>query len=242
MDQYTDREALALRRKRRRRRILIRKLFIGGVTIIATLLVLTAGIWIFRFFEGEALDSGFVPSPFGKHTSEKVEKAEELVMPSWVEVNLIHFHTTSRTGFKLTEINNIVVHYVGNPNTTAKNNRDYFNKPDTTVSSHFVVGLEGEIIQCLPLYERSAATNNRNKDTISIEVCHPDATGKYNEATYASLIKLISFLCEEFSLDESDVIRHYDVTGKICPKYYVEHPEAWEQLKADIKESLNAAE
>ena len=33
-----------------------------------------------------------------------------------------------------------------------------------------------------------------------------------------------------FNLTSEDVIRHYDVTGKICPKYYVDHPEAWEAV------------
>ena len=119
-----------------------------------------------------------------------------------------------------------------------QNNREYFDKWDTKVSSHFVVGLEGEIIQCVPLYEKSAASNNRNKDTISIEVCHPDESGKYNEATYESVVKLTAWICNQFSLDENDIIRHYDITGKICPKYYVEHEDAWENLKNDVKEKL----
>ena len=35
------------------------------------------------------------------------------------------------------------------------------------------------------------------------------------------------------------VIRHYDVTGKNCPKYYVENPDAWLQMKADIAAQIN---
>ena len=35
-------------------------------------------------------------------------------------------------------------------------------------------------------------------------------------------------------LNENDVIRHYDVTGKICPKYFVEHEDAWKQFKGDV--------
>ena len=100
------------------------------------------------------------------------------------------------------------------------------------------MGLDGEIIQCVPLYEKSAASNHRNKDTISIEVCHPDDTGKFNEETYNSVIKLTAFLCENFSLDEDDVIRHYDITEKICPKYYVENEDKWEELKQNVKENL----
>ena len=34
------------------------------------------------------------------------------------------------------------------------------------------------------------------------------------------------------------LIRHYDVTGKECPKYYVDHPDAWEQMKADISAQI----
>ena len=102
-----------------------------------------------------------------------------------------------------------------------------------------ITGLDGEIIQCLPLWERSAASNHRNKDTISIEVCHEDEEGKFNEKTYKSLIKLTAFLCNYFSLDSRDVIRHYDITNKICPKYYVENEDAWDKLKSDVKKALD---
>ena len=98
------------------------------------------------------------------------------------------------------------------------------------MSAHFVVGLEGEVIQCVPLDEQSSASNDRNPDTISIEVCHPDSSGKFNDKTYGALVKLTAWLCDEFHLDEKDVIRHYDITGKNCPKYFVEHPKAWEPV------------
>ncbi len=77
-------------------------------------------------------------------------------------------------------------------------------------------------------------------DTLSIECCHLDETGKFNEATYQSLVELTAYLCNRFGLDIDHVIRHYDVTGKNCPKYYVEHPEAWEQLKKDISAEMEA--
>ena len=83
--------------------------------------------------------------------------------------------------------------------------------------------------------EKSSASNDRNHDTISIEVCHPDESGRFNSATYASVIKLTAWLLDLGDLKESHIIRHYDVTGKICPKYYVEHPDAWELLKQDVK-------
>jgi N-acetylmuramoyl-L-alanine amidase CwlA len=127
---------------------------------------------------------------------------------------------------------------VANPGTSAMANRNYFEGPDSSSSSHFVVGLEGEVLALIPTDEKSCATNERNLDTISIEVCHPDESGKFSQATYKSLIRLLAYLCNEFDLTEENLIRHYDVTGKLCPRYYVEHPEAWEALKEDVKEAL----
>ena len=74
---------------------------------------------------------------------------------------------------------------------------------------------------------------------MAIEVCHPDETGLFSDVTYARTVELTAWLCRTFDLDpETDVIRHYDVTGKICPRYYVEHPEAWEGFLADTAAEL----
>lgn len=151
----------------------------------------------------------------------------------------------SRPGKELKEVNAIVVHYVGNPGTTAAQNRSYFeNLKDThatSASSHYIIGMEGEIIQCVPLNEISYASNNRNKDTIAIECCHPDETGQFTTATYKSLVKLVAALCRTYDLDpEAGIIRHYDVTGKYCPLYYVNHEDEWYGFKLDVKAELAA--
>lgn len=149
----------------------------------------------------------------------------------------------SRPQTPLREVNNIVVHYTGNPGTTGLANRNYFEnlktKKTTSASSHYVIGLEGEIIQCLPLNEISYATNQRNNDTISIETCHPDATGKFNDKTYQSLVTLVANLVKEYDLKVDDVIRHYDVTQKKCPLYFVDHPDEWEAFKDDVSSYIN---
>ena len=154
------------------------------------------------------------------------------------DIQLLTPNPYSRPQFALEEVHDIVIHYVGNPGTTAQQNRDYFeslkNGADSA-SSHFVVGLDGEIIQCISCSEWSYASNHRNFDTISIECCHPDAGGKFTDATYNSVVHLTAWLCKAFGCGPDHVIRHHDVTGKICPKYYVEHEDAWLQMKADIK-------
>lgn len=162
----------------------------------------------------------------------------DISAPDWVQKELIEVDGAARRGTPLETVTAIAVHYVGNPNTTAMQNRNYFNQKGVSVSAHFIVGLEGEIIQCVPLNEISSATNYRNRDTISIEVCHPDATGKFNKKTYASLVKLVTWLCGEFHLDETDLLRHYDVTGKLCPLYYVQNPQAWAEFVKEIGRNL----
>ena len=169
---------------------------------------------------------------------------EGVVLPDYVEPMLLTENPYSRPGTELRDIRGVVIHYVGNPNTTAKANRSYFEslksgKTGVMASSHFIVGLEGEVIQCIPLTEVAYASNQRNGDTVAIEVCHPDEGGQYSAVTYDRVVELTAWLCETFRLDPAeDVIRHYDVTGKICPRYYVEHPEAWETLRKDVAKAM----
>lgn len=148
----------------------------------------------------------------------------------------------SRSGIPLEQVNGIVVHYVANAGSTAEENRNYFeNLKDihlTKASSHFIIGLDGEIIQCIPLDEISYASNERNSDTISIECCHRKENGKFTKKTYRSLVKLTAWLCATYGLSSSDVIRHYDVTGKLCPLYFVRHEDAWEEFLSDIQKKL----
>lgn len=159
-----------------------------------------------------------------------------------IDVQLLDINEYSRPGIESDSITGIVIHYTANPGSTAQQNRNYFNglkdSHETSVSSHFVVGLEGEIIQCVPTWEIAYASNERNHDTVSIECCHPDETGKFNDETYKSVVQLTAFLCKKYGLTQENVIRHYDVTGKICPKYFVEHEDAWQTFKADVEAAL----
>ena len=167
---------------------------------------------------------------------EKVFELAATSAPDWVDQQIIKVDGDSRRGVMLEGVRNIVIHYVGTPGTTAQQNRDYYASRSSDVSSHFVIGLKGEIIQCIPLHEKSSASNHRNKDTISIEVCHPDESGKFTDASYQSLVKLTAWLLDVCDLDSDDLIRHYDITGKQCPLYFVTNEDKWEQFKQEIKQ------
>lgn len=167
-------------------------------------------------------------------------RTDEVMGKAEIKEEYLTPNSYSRPGIELKQVNGIVIHYVGNAGSSAEENRDYFESlkenHERKASSHFIVGLEGEIIQCIPLNEIAYASNQRNKDTISIETCHPKKDGKFNKKTYESLVQLTGELCLRYNLTYKDVIRHYDVTGKQCPLYFVENEAAWEQFRMDVEE------
>ena len=207
----------------RQRQVANRKKIFWTVIILA---LIVAGIVIARHFSRQ----------------KDVETVEGADGRPAMEVDLLTVNEYSRPGIALDQVNGIVIHYTANPGSSAKSNRDYFenlqSSHTTKASSHFIVGLDGEIVQCIPTAEIAYASNDRNSDTIAIECCHPDETGKFGDATYSSVINLTAWLCKKFGIGADQVIRHYDVTGKDCPKYYVENPEAWDQFKADVAAKL----
>jgi N-acetylmuramoyl-L-alanine amidase CwlA len=152
--------------------------------------------------------------------------------------------TNNRPYKKREKTTKIAVHYIGNKGSSAVANRNYFQNTSASVSSNYIIGLEGEIICCIPPDEIAWCTCEANAYSPSIETCHPDSTGKFNTKTYKSLVELTAYLCKMYNLTEKDVIRHYDVTGKICPKSFVpknkggsddNNGSAWNKFIADVK-------
>lgn len=151
----------------------------------------------------------------------------------------------SRPQTKLDTVRYIVIHWVGNAGSTARANYNYFeNAKDKKmyVSAHYIIGLEGEILWCIPETEVAYHAKEANRYSIGVENCHPDWEGKFNSKTYLSLIKLCSYLCIKYGLDpDKALLRHYDITHKICPKYYVNHSGEWDKLKQDVKKAMNVS-
>ena len=223
---------------RKGRRNILQRMVLILIVVIVAVAVCAVGYGFFEMrLEQNELNAGQDDGSSGDNESSGPEQWQKEGAP-YIDVELLTPNPYSRPQLPIEQVNYIAIHYTANPGSTAMSNRDYFENLATTqenkVSSHFVVGLEGEVVQCIPTSEMSYATNSRNVDTISIECCHPDETGQFNDATYSSAVKLTAWLCTRFGLGTDQVIRHYDVTGKDCPKYYVENPDAWLQMKEDI--------
>ena len=215
-------------RKRRKRQIIIRVVLAVSAVVLAVM-----GIFVFRKLSAAKEVEHVVTPEQKKYVTEAPD----------FQVELLEINEYSRPGIRLEKVSGIVVHYTANPVTTAAQNRGYFaslaETEETYASSHFVIGISGEIIQCVPCNEIAYASNDRNVDTISIECCIPDESGKFSDETYQSLVALVSWLVGRYELQVDDVIRHYDVTGKECPKYYVEHEDAWSLFKEDVLEYID---
>lgn len=203
-------------------------LFLGSGLLILTAIVIVVLVVLVRRDTETSGSASSVQTPGG---------AVAVPEPA-VKQDLIPVNAYSRPGTALAEVTGIVVHYTANPGTSAKQNRDYFaglaETHTTSASSHYIIGLEGEIIQCVPLGEIAYASKQRNVDTIAIECCIEDDSGQFNRQTYDALVQLTAWLACCYDLDQDALLRHYDVTGKNCPKYYVENESAWLLFKSEV--------
>lgn len=200
------------------------KILIRRIVLFVLLSGMVAGVVLAYNFMKEPRIQGVKASKFEKH-------------PAWEEA-LLTVNEYSRPGNALSKVDNVYVHYTANPGTSAHQNRSYFQNlaetKEVKASSHFIIGYEGEIVQCVPLNEIAYAVAGENQHSISIECCYVSEDGSYTAETYDSLIELLKWLCDVYNLEKDDILRHYDSNGKLCPIYYVEHEEEWEQLKKDV--------
>lgn len=229
------RSAQAVRRRRaKRRKILLYRFLMFFVIIVCLILIYQTTGAIYRMTHKEKAEKskGVIDI-----ITEKVE--EKKIVPPEILEDFLDVNEFSRPGTELKKVKSVFVHYTANPGTSAQQNRSYFaNLAETqerSASAHFIIGYEGEIVQCIPLEEQAYAVATRNEDSVSIECCYLDEDGKFTQETYDTLVHTLAWLVQEYNLSTEDILRHYDCGGKLCPLYYVEHEDAWEKLLFDVK-------
>jgi N-acetylmuramoyl-L-alanine amidase len=178
-----------------------------------------------------------------------------------IEKVLLTVNPFSRPGEKLSGVKALVVHWTGNAGSTAKQNRDYFEslkrqdpagdqKRLRWASAHFVTGLSGEIVQCIPCdemaYHAGAQSSTSqalgclgqypNNCSVGIELCHPNADGHFNPETLQAAAELCALLSLQFDLDpETNIWTHHAITGKNCPKWFVDRPDDFWLFKTRVR-------
>jgi len=176
------------------------------------------------------------------------------------------FLTLGRGGRPGTKIipDAVVIHWTANRNKGADAiaNRNYFeNHPDDKVSAHYIVD-DHQVVQCIPenemayhvgakSYKPAALAllgKNPNAKTIGIEMC-VNEDGNFH-MTYNNTVKLTALILKKYGWKTNKLWRHYDITGKDCPVFFVVNGEAqklgfanageaWGQFIKDVGENLS---
>ncbi|MCE5220045.1 MAG: N-acetylmuramoyl-L-alanine amidase [Clostridium sp.] len=145
------------------------------------------------------------------------------------------------------KIEYIVIHYTGNVGDTDEGNANYFAGRDTgdTSANYFVD--EDSVTQSVNdnacAYHCGAKTYKhpkcRNDNSIGIEMCSDkDVNGKFiiMAKTIDNTVGLTKMKMKQYGLGIDRVLRHFDVTGKICPEPWVRDENQWKNFKARLVE------
>jgi len=170
---------------------------------------------------------------------------------------LIPDTSTNRPGTTINSVKAIVIHWTQVPNQTPKDTIDYWATGVTAGSAHYVIGTDGSVYQSIPNTERARhggiatgvykdkATSlfgegiNPNAYSIGIELEPINSAGEFAESTRKSAVDLTADLCKELGLDpDTQLVRHYDLLNKNCPKYYVDNEDEWKSFINDVKAAM----
>ena len=147
------------------------------------------------------------------------------------------YNFSPRNGKKITHI---VIHDVGMAS-TAYSNAIYFNGGNRNVSAHYFVDDE-DIFQVVEDWNAAWHAKQYNPFSIGIEMCLP--TGVVTEATEQRTVTLVKMLMAKHKVPVENVVRHFDATGKTCPKSFSANNWArWHTFKNKLRsEPVNTLE
>lgn len=138
-------------------------------------------------------------------------------------------------------IDRIVVHFTATL-ASARNNATYFSRNEGQGASahYFVDDISPEIYQSVAEGDTAWHAGNwlMNCRAVGIEVV--SAGEDFSATEIQKLAWLVRKLMAKYGIGASGVIRHYDVTGKLCPAPYVDAGK-WAVLRAAITGGSSSA-
>ena len=162
-------------------------------------------------------------------------------------------HSANYGGLRLaSDIRYLVYHYTGNDGDTAANNAAYYAETVVRSSAHYFVD-DGGVTQSVPDRYVAWAVGGRkwrdcaetgggtlhgvvtNGNSLSVELCDTrrDGSLQATEATLANGAALGRLLMARYDIPIENVVRHFDVTGKHCPAYFMDN-DRWAAFKARL--------
>lgn len=162
-------------------------------------------------------------------------------------------------GIKNKGVFGLVWHYTASPGASANNIARYFNgtciASKRYASAHDTID-EKEVVNMIPYnliayhahdrsrqyLDKNRYGTNANFTTLGIELC-VDEAGLLHPDTYKRAVQHGAKLCKMFNLDPLEHNhRHYDVTEKNCPAFWVSNPAGFNKFKQDIKTAMEDKE
>lgn len=153
-----------------------------------------------------------------------------------------------------------VAHYTGNDGDTDEANANYFANNYVGASAHYfidddsvtqsvpdnyvawAVGSSGLLDQGSPYKKNGAKFWGKctNANSLSFELCDTNKNGKrmVSKATRANAAAFIAKKMHQYNIPISNLIRHFDVNGKLCPLYWVTDEEDWLVFKEEVNAEL----
>ena len=151
------------------------------------------------------------------------------------------------------QIKYLVIHYTGNDGDKAANNAAYFQKNVVKASAHYFVD-DTAVYRSVPELTVAWAVGGKkypnadktgggtmygvitNTNSLSVELCDTRKDGTYQatEATLGRAVELCRELMARYGIPLDRVYRHFDVTGKHCPSYFV-NDQKWAEFKRRLE-------
>lgn len=104
-------------------------------------------------------------------------------------------------------------------------------------SAHYFIDPK-ETVLIIPEAEVAYHANQANPYSIGVELCI-EKDGTFHPNTVKQAVELGALLAKKYNQNpQSDFLRHYDVTGKICPKPWVDKPADWQSFKQAVKDKI----
>lgn len=139
----------------------------------------------------------------------------------------------------------IVIHYTANKGDTAKANGRYFQSPNRHASAHMFVDDDYVVHSVQRNYSAWSVGGSKypdcgrtgggklygkctNRNSLSIELCGTGDGYRPSQKTIDNAIHLTKCYMKKLNIDKDHVIRHFDVTGKYCPVYWMDNKK-WEK-------------
>jgi N-acetylmuramoyl-L-alanine amidase len=177
---------------------------------------------------------------------------------------LLTVNKYSRPGRTLETVSAIVLHWFANPGQSARGARNFWESRKEGVygfgAGHFAID-DTEVLQCIPVSEMAYHVGAEeytdfalchigpvpNARTIGVELAHPSATGQPTDRTWFQAVRLSADLCRRYSVPESMIVTHWDVTGQRpywnagpCHRWFVEQPGELARFRAEVAQELSA--